>query len=52
MEYVDGMTLRELLASGQPLVPERALEITAGILAASTTATGTASSTATSSRPT
>ncbi|MEI6372299.1 MAG: Stk1 family PASTA domain-containing Ser/Thr kinase, partial [Actinomycetes bacterium] len=34
MEYVDGMTLRELLNSGRRLLPERALEITAGILAA------------------
>ena len=33
MEYVDGMTLRQLLASGRRLLPERALEITAGILA-------------------
>ena len=34
MEYVDGMTLRQLLASGRRLLPERALEITAGVLAA------------------
>ena len=34
MEYVDGMTLRQLLASGRRLLPERALEITGGILAA------------------
>ncbi len=34
MEYVDGVTLRQLLASGRRLLPERALEITAGILAA------------------
>ncbi len=34
MEYVDGQTLRQLLASGRRLLPERALEITAGILAA------------------
>jgi eukaryotic-like serine/threonine-protein kinase len=32
MEYVDGMTLRQLLSSGRRLLPERALEITAGIL--------------------
>ena len=32
MEYVEGSTLRELLASGSRLVPERALEITDGIL--------------------
>ena len=34
MEYVDGMTLRQILASGRRLLPERALEITAGILSA------------------
>ncbi|MDP4014243.1 MAG: Stk1 family PASTA domain-containing Ser/Thr kinase [Candidatus Nanopelagicales bacterium] len=34
MEYVDGMTLRQLLASGRRLLPERALEITSGVLAA------------------
>ncbi len=34
MEYVDGMTLRQLLASGRRLLPERALEISAGILSA------------------
>ena len=34
MEYVDGMTLRQLLLSGRRLLPERALEITAGVLAA------------------
>jgi serine/threonine-protein kinase len=34
MELVDGRTLKELLHSGQRMVPERALEITAGILAA------------------
>ncbi|CAB4958286.1 MAG: Stk1 family PASTA domain-containing Ser/Thr kinase [Actinobacteria bacterium] len=34
MEYVDGMTLRQLLASGRRLLPERALEITAGVLSA------------------
>ena len=34
MEYVDGMTLRELLTSGRRLLPERALEITDGVLAA------------------
>ncbi|MCF8527465.1 MAG: Stk1 family PASTA domain-containing Ser/Thr kinase, partial [Candidatus Nanopelagicales bacterium] len=34
MEYVDGMTLRQLLASGRRLLPERALEISAGVLAA------------------
>ena len=34
MEYVDGMTLRQLLGSGRRLLPERALEITSGILAA------------------
>jgi eukaryotic-like serine/threonine-protein kinase len=34
MEYVDGMTLRQLMASGRRLLPERALEITGGVLAA------------------
>jgi len=34
MEYVDGSTLRELLNSGRRLLPERALEITAGVLSA------------------
>lgn len=34
MEFVDGQTLRQLLASGRRLLPERALEITAGVLAA------------------
>lgn len=34
MEHVDGMTLRQLLSSGRRLLPERALEITSGILAA------------------
>src|SRR5215203_6605831 len=34
MEYVEGSTLRELLASGNRLVPERAMEITDGVLAA------------------
>jgi eukaryotic-like serine/threonine-protein kinase len=34
MEYVEGSTLRDLMASGNRLVPERALEITDGILAA------------------
>lgn len=34
MEYVDGQTLRQLLSSGRRLLPERALEITAGVLAA------------------
>jgi serine/threonine-protein kinase len=34
MEYVEGSTLRELLASGNRLVPERALEIVDGVLAA------------------
>ncbi|GGZ82948.1 Stk1 family PASTA domain-containing Ser/Thr kinase [Streptomyces echinoruber] len=32
MEYVDGSTLRELLHSGRKLLPERALEMTIGIL--------------------
>ena len=34
MELVEGITLKELLSSGNPLVPERSLEITSGILAA------------------
>jgi eukaryotic-like serine/threonine-protein kinase len=34
MEYVEGSTLRELLSSGNRLVPERAMEITDGVLAA------------------
>ena len=34
MEYVDGMTLRQLLATGRRLLPERALEIPSGTLAA------------------
>ena len=34
MELVEGITLKELLSSGNKLVPERALEITSGILAA------------------
>jgi beta-lactam-binding protein with PASTA domain/predicted Ser/Thr protein kinase len=34
MEYVEGSTLRELLASGRRLMPERALEIVDGVLAA------------------
>ncbi|UGQ15250.1 Stk1 family PASTA domain-containing Ser/Thr kinase [Yinghuangia sp. ASG 101] len=34
MEYVDGSTLRELLHSGRRLLPERAMEMTAGVLQA------------------
>ena len=34
MELVEGITLKELLHSGNKLVPERALEITSGVLAA------------------
>ena len=34
MEYVEGSTLRDLLASDNRLVPERALEIVDGVLAA------------------
>ena len=34
MEYVDGQTLRDLLRSGQRLMPRRALEIVDGVLAA------------------
>jgi eukaryotic-like serine/threonine-protein kinase len=34
MEYVEGQTLRELLRTGERLMPNRALEITAGVLTA------------------
>jgi eukaryotic-like serine/threonine-protein kinase len=34
MEYVEGQTLRDLLNSGRKLLPERALEITSGVLEA------------------
>ena len=34
MEYVDGRTLRELLRDDRRLLPERALEITDGMLRA------------------
>jgi serine/threonine protein kinase len=34
MEYVDGSTLRDLMASGRKLMPERALEIVDGVLGA------------------
>ena len=34
MEYVEGQTLRELLRQGERLMPNRALEITAGVLGA------------------
>ncbi len=34
MEYVEGTTLRDLITSGRRLLPERALEITRGVLAA------------------
>ncbi|WNI16691.1 Stk1 family PASTA domain-containing Ser/Thr kinase [Actinacidiphila sp. ITFR-21] len=34
MEYVDGSTLRELLHSGRKLLPDRAMEMTVGILQA------------------
>ena len=34
MEYVEGSTLRDLLVSGRRLMPERAMEIVSGILAA------------------
>ena len=34
MEYVDGMSLRQLMSTGRRLLPERALEITSGVLAA------------------
>jgi eukaryotic-like serine/threonine-protein kinase len=34
MEYVDGITLRQLMQSGRRVLPERAMEIMAGALAA------------------
>jgi serine/threonine-protein kinase len=34
MEYVEGRTLREILREGRKILPERAMEITAGVLAA------------------
>jgi len=34
MEFVDGMTLRQILSSGRRLLPERSLEIVAGTLSA------------------
>jgi eukaryotic-like serine/threonine-protein kinase len=34
MEYVEGRTLREILRDGRKILPERALEITADVLAA------------------
>ena len=34
MEYVAGRTLREILREGRKILPERALEITAGVLSA------------------
>src|SRR5690554_4053672 len=34
MEYVAGRTLREVLREGRKILPERALEITSGVLAA------------------
>ena len=34
MEYVDGITLREMLNNGPRILPERGLEIVAGVLAA------------------
>jgi len=34
MEYVEGRTLRDVLREGRRILPERALEITAGILSA------------------
>ena len=53
MEYVPGRTLREILREGRKILPERALEITSGVLSApSTTVTGPGSCTATSSPPT
>jgi serine/threonine-protein kinase len=34
MEYVEGKTLREILRQGRKILPERALEISAGVLSA------------------
>ncbi|MGH3412820.1 MAG: Stk1 family PASTA domain-containing Ser/Thr kinase [Marmoricola sp.] len=34
MEYVEGRTLREILKEGRKILPERALEITSGVLSA------------------
>ena len=34
MEFVDGVTLRQMLTNGPRILPERGLEITAGVLAA------------------
>lgn len=34
MEYIDGTTLKDLLMTGRRLLPQRALEITAGVLSA------------------
>ena len=34
MEFVDGITLRQLINSGRKLLPERAMEIVTGVLAA------------------
>ena len=34
MEYVEGRTLRDILREGRKILPERALEITSGVLAA------------------
>ena len=52
MEYVDGDTLRDVLKKEGPLPPKRAMEIVADVCAALDFSTGTASCTATSSRPT
>ena len=34
MEYVAGRTLRDILREGRKILPERALEITSGVLSA------------------
>ena len=34
MEFVDGVTLRQMLTNGPRILPERALEVVAGVLAA------------------
>lgn len=52
MELVEGTTLRDVLREDRKILPERALELTAGVLDALATATRPASCTATSSPPT
>ena len=49
MEYVAGRTLRDILREGRKILPERALEITSGVLSALDYSHRAGSSTATSS---